>query len=72
MGVRAHEVEAAAPPVGTPRRSRLRAHLDICRVDHWFKNVFVLPVILIAAVGVVWYLSSRRTRRAPADQPVEV
>lgn len=26
-----------------------RAHLDIARVDHWFKNVFVLPGIVVAA-----------------------
>jgi len=27
---------------------RLRAHLAICRFDHWFKNVFVLPGIVVA------------------------
>src|SRR4029453_12171922 len=26
----------------------LRAHLAICRFDHWFKNVFVLPGIVVA------------------------
>jgi decaprenyl-phosphate phosphoribosyltransferase len=38
---------------GTPIKGRatLRGHLWICRVDHWFKNVFVLPGI-IAAIGV--------------------
>jgi 4-hydroxybenzoate polyprenyltransferase len=29
----------------------LRAHLQICRVDHWFKNVFVIPGI-VAAIGI--------------------
>jgi decaprenyl-phosphate phosphoribosyltransferase len=29
----------------------LRGHLRIARIDHWFKNVFVLPGI-IAAIGV--------------------
>jgi 4-hydroxybenzoate polyprenyltransferase len=29
----------------------LRGHLQIMRIDHWFKNVFVLPG-LIAAIGV--------------------
>jgi 4-hydroxybenzoate polyprenyltransferase len=32
-------------------RPSLRAHIQIARVDHWFKNVFVLPGI-IAAIGV--------------------
>jgi len=30
------------------RRPSLGGHLAICRVDHWFKNVFVLPGIVIA------------------------
>jgi decaprenyl-phosphate phosphoribosyltransferase len=33
------------------RRATLRGHLQIARIDHWFKNVFVLPGI-IAAIGV--------------------
>jgi 4-hydroxybenzoate polyprenyltransferase len=33
-----------------PARPTLRGHLQIARIDHWFKNVFVLPGI-IAAVG---------------------
>lgn len=31
-------------------RPTLRGHLEIARVDHWFKNVFVLPGI-VAAIG---------------------
>ena len=38
-----------APKLGA--RPTLRGHLRIARVDHWFKNVFVLPGI-IAAIGV--------------------
>src|SRR5262245_11518505 len=26
----------------------LRGHLEICRFDHWFKNVFVLPGVVVA------------------------
>lgn len=26
----------------------LRGHLSICRFDHWFKNVFVLPGVVVA------------------------
>jgi decaprenyl-phosphate phosphoribosyltransferase len=39
--------------VQTEVRSRptWRGHLQIARIDHWFKNVFVLPGI-IAAIGV--------------------
>lgn len=29
-------------------RPTLRGHLAICRFDHWFKNVFVLPGIVVA------------------------
>ena len=32
-------------------RPTLRGHIEIARIDHWFKNVFVLPGI-IAAIGV--------------------
>jgi decaprenyl-phosphate phosphoribosyltransferase len=32
-------------------RPTLRGHIQIARIDHWFKNVFVLPG-LIAALGV--------------------
>lgn len=37
-GVAVHPVRAA---------TRIRAHLAIARVDHWTKNVFILPGILI-------------------------
>ena len=33
-----------------PARPTLRGHVQIARIDHWFKNVFVLPGI-IAAIG---------------------
>ena len=38
---------------GTTMRATptLRGHIQIMRIDHWFKNVFVLPGI-IAAIGV--------------------
>jgi decaprenyl-phosphate phosphoribosyltransferase len=32
-------------------RATLRGHVAIMRIDHWFKNVFVLPGI-VAAIGV--------------------
>jgi 4-hydroxybenzoate polyprenyltransferase len=36
---------------GARARPTIRGHIQIARIDHWFKNVFVLPGI-IAAVGV--------------------
>ncbi len=33
------------------RRPTLRGHIQIARIDHWFKNVFVLPGI-VAAIGI--------------------
>ncbi|MGH7295476.1 MAG: UbiA prenyltransferase family protein [Polyangiaceae bacterium] len=45
--------EPPSPPHPPARRGHatLRGHLAIARVDHWFKNVFVVPGI-IAAIGV--------------------
>ncbi len=36
------------PAAASPARGTLRSHLLICRFDHWFKNVFVLPGIVVA------------------------
>jgi 4-hydroxybenzoate polyprenyltransferase len=38
---------AAAPPQARPT---LWGHIQIARIDHWFKNVFVIPGI-VAAIG---------------------
>src|SRR5690348_13712888 len=42
-----HEVKPASAALA-PRPS-LAGHLRIARVDHWIKNVFVLPGIVVAA-----------------------
>jgi 4-hydroxybenzoate polyprenyltransferase len=44
-------VKSGAVSPGLGARPTLLGHLRIARVDHWFKNVFVLPGI-IAAIGV--------------------
>jgi decaprenyl-phosphate phosphoribosyltransferase len=49
-GERAMAVPAVAAPARTAWPT-LRGHVQIMRIDHWFKNVFVLPGI-IAAIGV--------------------
>ncbi len=41
----------AAPSPAPSSGARWRAHLRICRVDHWFKNVFVLPGVIVA-IGI--------------------
>lgn len=38
--------EQSLPRVARPT---LRGHIQIARIDHWFKNVFVLPGIVVAA-----------------------
>jgi decaprenyl-phosphate phosphoribosyltransferase len=43
-------VGVAALGQQVPARPTIRGHIQIARIDHWFKNVFVLPGI-IAAVG---------------------
>ena len=50
----------AAPSPAPSSGARWRAHLRICRVDHWFKNVFVLPGIVVA-IGVDAAHRRRRT-----------
>ena len=35
-------------PVKTPSRPTLKGHLSIARADHWVKNVFVVPGIVVA------------------------
>ena len=40
--------ETRAGGRGTGKRWSWRAHFEIARVDHWVKNVFVLPGILVA------------------------
>ncbi len=42
-------LDASAKEAGIARaRPTLRGHIAIARVDHWFKNVFVLPGIVVA------------------------
>jgi 4-hydroxybenzoate polyprenyltransferase len=45
------EAQALALPAPRAARPSLRGHIAIARVDHWFKNVFVIPGI-VAAIGV--------------------
>ena len=42
--------ESTGVPQGVAARPTLLGHLKITRVDHWFKNVFVIPGI-ITAIG---------------------
>jgi hypothetical protein len=45
----APEALAVVTPAPTVTAAeRLRAHIQICRIDHWFKNVFVLPGVVVA------------------------
>jgi len=50
MKLRTPDPDAAAVLAPAPI-SRWRAHLRICRIDHWFKNVFVLPGVVVA-IGI--------------------
>ena len=47
------EVQYREPMTGKTATARptLGGHLAICRVDHWFKNVFIFPGI-VAAIGI--------------------
>lgn len=41
---------ASSDATTPPHTPSLRGHLSIARVDHWFKNVFALPGIVLALV----------------------
>jgi 4-hydroxybenzoate polyprenyltransferase len=45
------QLQPNAPAAAVVGRPTLRGHIAIARIDHWFKNVFVIPGI-IAAIGV--------------------
>ena len=50
----------AAPPSQTPAAGpSLRGHVAIMRIDHWVKQVFVLPGIAIALTSDVTHITSR-------------
>ncbi|HEU5309284.1 MAG TPA: UbiA prenyltransferase family protein [Acidimicrobiia bacterium] len=51
MKLRTPDPDAAAVLSPAPI-SRWRAHVRICRIDHWFKNVFVFPGVVVA-IGIV-------------------
>lgn len=40
--------EADSPAASPPPRPTLSGHVQIARIDHWFKNVFLLPGIVVA------------------------
>ena len=50
----------AAVATDTAVATEIRAHptwrgqLSICRFDHWVKNVFVLPGIVIGVAGIAY------------------
>jgi decaprenyl-phosphate phosphoribosyltransferase len=48
------EAEPSPSPANGAGRATLRGHIAIARIDHWFKNVFVIPGI-VAAIGVDRY-----------------
>ena len=54
---------APPPPAPVAARATLRGHIAIARVDHWVKNVFVLPGVAVAlgtgAVPLRWALVGR-------------
>jgi decaprenyl-phosphate phosphoribosyltransferase len=45
---KASDVEAAPANTAAPRHSALSGYIQIARLDHWVKNVFVLPGVVVA------------------------
>lgn len=42
------DAEAAPRAAGTETHATLRGHIEIARIDHWVKNVFVVPGVVAA------------------------
>jgi len=57
------ELEAGSGSLSASAGSRLRLAIDLARVDHWFKNIFVLPGMVAA------FLLDPTTRRIGAILP---
>ena len=49
----------APEPLAPIVRPSLRGHLAIMRIDHWVKQVFVLPGIAIALTSDVTHITNR-------------
>jgi 4-hydroxybenzoate polyprenyltransferase len=45
---KASDVDAAPVNTAAPRSSALSGYVQIARIDHWVKNVFVLPGVVVA------------------------
>ena len=45
---KASDVDAAPATTAAPQRSALSGYIQIARFDHWVKNVFVLPGVVVA------------------------
>jgi 4-hydroxybenzoate polyprenyltransferase len=50
---------ATQEPLAPIARPSLRGHLAIMRIDHWVKQVFVLPGIAIALTSDVTHITTR-------------
>src|SRR5437667_114714 len=54
-------VGVAALAGEVPARPTIRGHIQIARIDHWFKNVFVLPGIM----GCIYTIRPIRSKDLP-------
>ena len=55
---------AATQPTRIVGRATLRGHLSIARVDHWFKNVFIIPGAVAAVAMDPQHLAADIPKRA--------
>jgi len=56
--------KVTSQPVRIEGRATLRGHLEIARVDHWFKNVFVIPGAVAAIAMDPQHLATNIPTRA--------
>jgi 4-hydroxybenzoate polyprenyltransferase len=57
-------IDSASQPPKIVGRATLRGHLAIARVDHWFKNVFIIPRAVAAAAMDPQHLAPDIPKRA--------
>lgn len=56
--------QASNQPAKIVGRATLRGHLEIARIDHWFKNVFIIPGAVAALAMDPQHIASNIPKRA--------
>jgi 4-hydroxybenzoate polyprenyltransferase len=58
------DLEASRQPAKIVGRATLRGHIEIARIDHWFKNVFMIPGAVAAVAMDPAHIATNIPQRA--------